>query len=182
MIPAVARARNHASSPVNRHKTGGCNGGCNCDACPTGQGPFTVNQVAELLGRNVAGLTGRCKYNFIHMTNANRGAGVAALAVETITENVQIGLCIQQVVVVPREVAIPGTIGTFTLANLTLANKPQWLLNRVYHSRLFGFNSECSCCLPGDCTTIGTLAAVTVTNIGALAANIDVYLIGPSVG
>lgn len=178
----MGRPRGYSPPRNPQTRTGACDGGCNCNMCPTGQAPVTINNIAQLLGREVAGMMGGCKYNFIHLANANQAAGVAAAATEVITENVQFGLCIQQVVVVTREVATPLVLGSFTLANLMLGNKPQWLLNRPYHSGLFTFDSECSCCLPGDCTTVGTLASVSVTNTGANATNIDVYLIGPSVG
>lgn len=185
MLPAVARRQreNGNGQPLyGKMHTGACGPGCGCVGCPTGASDrSTIGDIATLLGRTVAGVTGRCKYNFIHLTNANK-AGIAAAGVETLTENVQFGLCIQQIVVVAREVATPLVSGSFSLTNLMLGNKPQWLLNRPYHSALFTFDSECSCCLPGDCTTVGTLASVTVTNTGANLTNIDVYLIGPAVG
>jgi len=185
---AVVRRQQQRAHP-EQIRTGACGGNCNCNACvarngggmPPGQN-VTVNQIAELLGRKVAGMSGSCKYNMIHLTNANRVAGILAGATETITENVQIGLCLQQVVIVTREVAIPANEGVFDFQNLMLANKQQWLLNRLYHQGLFNFDAECSCCLPGDCTTIGMLVSITAINRAAvLAANVDVYLIGPSV-
>lgn len=180
MIPALRRQQQRAT-PQRTH-AGACNGGCSCNACPKGNGPYTVNDIANLLGRTVAGMSGRCKYNFVHLANSNKAVGIAAGASETITENVQFGLCINQIVATPRQLVLPGVTGTFLLSNLMLGNKPQWLMNRSYHSALFQFDAECSCCLPGDCTTVGTLASITVTNSGALASNIDVYLIGPSTG
>lgn len=185
MNPILRRQVNggRSRSAPSSMRCAGCGGNCggSCSACPTGGGTYTISDIARLLGKEVAGLSGRCKYNFIHLTNANK-AGIAAAASETLTENVQIGLCIQQVVVVAREVATPLVNGSGFLTNLTLANKPQWILNRPYHISLFTFDSECSCCLPGDCTTVGTIASVVVTNDGANLTNYDVYLIGPSTG
>lgn len=182
MMPAAQRRQQMgpgARSP--KMHTGACSGACNCNACPSGGGSFTINEIARLMGREVVGLSGRCKYNFIHLTNTNK-AGLAAAASETVSENVQFGLCIQQIVVVAREVATPLVEGSGFLTNLMLGNKPQWLLNRPYHVALFHFDAECSCCLPGDCTTVGTLAQVTITNDGANLTNYDIYLIGPSTG
>lgn len=180
-MPAVRRQQQGGPARSPRMHAGACNGGCSCSQCPTNGGTYTINEIARLMGREVAGLSGRCKYNFIHLTNANK-AGIAAAGVEVLTENVQFGLCIQQVVVVAREVATPLVEGSGFLTNLMLGNKPQWLLNRPYHVALFHFDAECSCCLPGDCTTVGTLASVTITNDGANLTNYDVYLIGPSTG
>lgn len=138
--------------------------------------------IARLTGKSVAGMTGRCKYNMLHLTNANRAAGIAAGATEVLREVAQLGLCMQQVVVVTREVAIPGTEGSFEFQDLKMANRIQWIQGALYHQGLFNFDAECSCCLPGDCTTIGTEVTVSATNRGANAANVDFYIIGPSVG
>ena len=170
-------------APAPEMRAGDCAGGCDCNACPTNGQNVTVMDIANLLGRRVAGLSGRCKYNVLHLTNANRAAGIAAAATETLTiPNAQIGMCVQQIVAVTRDVAVPDTERSFNLSNFNLANEPQWLQNRLYHSALFHFDAECSCCLPGDCTTIGTLVSMVATNTSASAANIDVYLIGPSAG
>lgn len=183
MHPALRRQAQVRPRPTTR--TGACNGNCGgtCGVCPPGNGQMTtILDIARLTGKQVAGLTGNCKYNLLHLTNANRAAGIAAAATEVLTVTSQIGLCMQQVVVVTREVAIPGTEGFFTFQNLQMGNRPQWIQGRDYHQGLFGFDSECSCCLPGDCTTIGTAVTVSATNRGALAANVDFYIIGPSVG
>lgn len=182
MMPAQRRIQQNAAPRGPKMHTGACSSGCSCNTCPTGAETTTINDIARLLGREVAGLSGRCKYNFIHLANTNRAAGLAAAASETVTENVQFGLCIQQIVVVAREVATPLVDGSGFLTNLMLGNRLQWLANRPYHISLFNFDAECSCCLPGDCTTVGTLASVTITNDGANASNFDIYLIGPSTG
>lgn len=174
----VQRRFNPAVANPNM-RAGECAGGCNCNACPGGGAEMSVNEIANLLGRRVAGLSGRCKYQVLHLTNEDRATGIAPGATELLELNAQVGMCLQQVVVVGRDVAVPDTERSFVLSNLSLANEPQWLNNRLYHSALFRFDAECSCCLPGDCTTIGTLVSISATNTGADDANIDVYLLGP---
>lgn len=172
-----------------RMRCGACGGDCGgtCSACPTDGGSYTITDIARLLGnREVVGLTGRCKYNMIHLQNANKAAGLAAGVSGALAPlsgpTIQFGLCVQQIVAVVREVAVPGTIGRMDLSNFMIGNKPQWIQGAVYSTNLFAFNAECSCCLPADCTTVGSIVSMTATNRGANAANVDVYLIGPATG
>lgn len=155
-------------------------GGNGCNPCGPGgpaYGSSNAQQMADMLGRGLPGTGGHCKYNLLPIAFIGLQPDETDITVKL---DAPIAICTESIIAV-----VVGDIdgGKIFLKDLTFGNRPQWVIGQDYDIELFGLDSECSCCLPGDCLNVGTPVSLTARfeNDGIGVVDLYVYIRGPSI-
>lgn len=157
--------------------------GSSCNPCgPGGQayGSSSAQQMADMMGRGLPGYGGHCKYNLLPIAIDVPLDGTEV----TVKLDSPIAICTESIIAVPGEVFVITADGGLFLKDLTFGNRPQWVIGQDYDIQLFGLDSECSCCLPGDCLNVGTPVSITAradNATGEGTGTLYVYIRGPSI-
>lgn len=137
---------------------------------PPGCWPPGAN-LADMLGRQLAGSTGRCREVALPLSDAAVGIG----ATVTLTATAQGTIC-------PNRLNIfsPTAQDGFEITAFTIGNVPQFLTGQNLHSRQFAPDAVQAVPFKGDCLGPGITVSITVVNLDAAAQGIWVALIGPA--
>lgn len=152
--------------------------GAGCSPCPPG-GFGSAAEMAASYGRGLPGTGRGCKYNLLPLVIEGLTAAGGDV---TVNVDSPIAICTESIIAIATSSSGLFT-GEILLKDLTFGNRPQWIIGQDYDAGLFGLDSECSCCLPGDCINVGTPVSLTASYdaTGVETLTVYVYIRGPSI-